>query len=126
MERETDESNEDQSINDTNFFYVDKRYPWKDIKTWVVKTMCCKPRHGNTIVEFHTAVREDKSILPLWLAVVNNMYTKVKNVSKSYETVAKDKTVYLSVRWIMSTERDLLEKVKSRRTKGISHVCRDD
>ena len=28
MERETDKCIEDKSINDTNFFDVDKRYPW--------------------------------------------------------------------------------------------------
>ena len=39
MERETDERIKDDSINDVNFFDKDKRYPWKDIKTWVIKTM---------------------------------------------------------------------------------------
>ena len=65
MERETDERIKDESINDVNFFDKDKRYPWEDIKTWVIKTMCCKPRHGDTIVAFRTAVRSGKSVLPL-------------------------------------------------------------
>jgi len=65
MERETDERIKDDSINDVNFFDKDKRYPWEHIKTGVIKTMCCKPRHGDTIVAFRTAVRDDGSILPL-------------------------------------------------------------
>ena len=95
MEGETDERIKDDSINDVNFFDKDKRYPWEDIKTLVIK---CKPRHGDTIVAFRTAVRDDNSILPLWLAVVNNMYTKARNAGTAYETVAKDEAVYLATR----------------------------
>ena len=65
MERETDERIKDKSINDVNFFDKGNRYPWEDIKAWVIKIMSYKPRHGNTIVAFHTVVRENKSILPL-------------------------------------------------------------
>ena len=39
MERETDGRIKDDSINDVNFFDKDKRYPWEEIKTWVIKTM---------------------------------------------------------------------------------------
>ena len=114
MERETEERIKDNSINDVNFFDKDKRYSWEKIKTWVSKTMCCKPRHGDTIVAFRTAVRDDNSILPLWLAVVNNMYTRAKNAGKEYEMVAKDEAVYLATRWIMPAERNLLENVSIR------------
>ena len=114
MERETEERIKDNSINDVNFFDKDKRYSWEKIKTWVSKTMCCKPRHGDTIVAFRTAVRDDDSILPLWLAVVNNMYTRTKNAGKEYEVVAKDEAVYLATRWIMPAERNLLEQVSIR------------
>ena len=42
------------------------------------------------------------------------MYTKAKNAGTTYETVAKDEAVYLATRWIMPTERNLLEQVSLR------------
>ena len=66
METETNQRIEGGDLDDNTFFDVDKRYPCEDIKKCVIKTMCCKPRHGDSIVTFHTAVRADKSTLPLY------------------------------------------------------------
>ena len=84
------ETNQQIEGDDNTFFDVDKRYPWDDIKKWVIKTMCCKTRHGNTIVAFRTVVRVDKSTLPLWITVVNNMLKKTTKSGETYNMVAKD------------------------------------
>ena len=52
METETNQCIEGDNLDDNTFFDVYKRYPWEDIKKWVIKTMYCKPRHGDSIVVF--------------------------------------------------------------------------
>ena len=46
--------------------------------------------------------------------MVKIILTKDSNIDVTYETVAKDETVYLATRWIMPSERDLLEQTALR------------
>ena len=105
---DNDRAANDADLTDQNFFDQDKRYPWVDIKNLIMKAICCKPRKGDKVTVFRTTLREDNTVLPLWIADVVRLADDAANEGNAYKTVTKDEAMLLATRWVMPTERDLL------------------
>ena len=89
-------ADDDASLNDTNFFDKDKRYPWADIKSIVLTGLCCKPKKGDKISIFRTTRRGDGLVLPIWVADVGRLDTDAANEGAAYKEVAEPEAMMLA------------------------------
>ena len=82
--------------------------------------MCCKPRKGDKIIVFRTTRRDDNLILPLWMDDVKMMADDVANQGNACEEVTEPEAMSLATRWVMPSEKELLEKEVQR---GVERVA---
>ena len=116
----------DVSLTDENFFDKDKRLPWADIKNFIMKAMCRPPRKGDKVVVFRTTLREDNTILPLWIDDVARMKIDADNEGGAYEEVAKSESMLLATRWVMPAEKELLEKEVQKGSERLTFPSYED
>ena len=99
----------DTSLNDTNFLDAGKRLAWDDIKKFILDNICCKPRKGDKLFVFRTTLRQDNTLLPLWMDSVRQLLTVAENEGAPYEAVATPEAMSLATRWVMPAEKKMLE-----------------
>ena len=101
----------DADLKDDNFFDVDKRYKWHDIKQFVINVLCRLPLKGDSVVIFRTTLRPDSSTILDWTTAIADLKDAADGLGNAYGVVADSEAKAAAFRWVTKVEEELLQRV---------------